>query len=170
MSPVPTRAVLSLGSNLGDRLEHLQGALDLLAARGVRAMHVSPVYQTAPVGGVAQDDFLNVIVIVETDLSPLDLLTQCQEVETAHDRIRDVRWGPRTLDVDIVSMDGVEMDDDQLTLPHPRAQERAFVCIPWLDVDPHARIGGSDVSALDLDTEGVFRRDELRLRLPGVPE
>lgn len=167
MSPAPERAVLSIGSNLGDRLGHLQGALDQLAERGIRVLGVSPVYQTAPVGGVEQDDFLNIIAIVESDLSPVDLLARCQEVEAVHDRVRDIRWGPRTLDVDIVSIDGIVMDDPALMLPHPRAHERAFVCIPWLDIDPAARIGTDDVASLELDTAGVQRRDDLRLRRPG---
>lgn len=167
MSPAPERAVLSIGSNLGDRLGHLQGALDQLAERGIRVLGVSPVYQTAPVGGVEQDDFLNIIAIVESDLSPVDLLARCQEVEAVHDRVRDIRWGPRTLDVDIVSIDGIVMDDPALMLPHPRAHERAFVCIPWLDIDSAARIGTDDVASLELDTAGVQRRDDLRLRRPG---
>jgi 2-amino-4-hydroxy-6-hydroxymethyldihydropteridine diphosphokinase len=167
VSPAPERAVLSIGSNLGDRLGHLQGALDQLAERGIRVLGVSPVYQTAPVGGVEQDDFLNIIAIVESDLSPVDLLARCQEVEAVHDRVRDIRWGPRTLDVDIVSIDGIVMDDPALTLPHPRAHERAFVCIPWLDIDPAARIGTDDVASLELETAGVQRRDDLRLRRPG---
>lgn len=167
MSAAGSRAVLSIGSNLGDRLGHLQGALDRLAAGGIRILGVSPVYQTAPVGGVEQDDFLNAIAIVESDLSPHDLLERCHEVEAAHDRVREVRWGPRTLDVDIVSIDGIAIDDPALTLPHPRAHERAFVCVPWLDLDSGARLRDVDVATLDLDTAGVHRRDDLHLRVPG---
>lgn len=169
MSSSRSRAVLSIGSNLGDRLAHLQGALDLLEGSGIHVVAVSSVYETAPVGGVEQDDFLNAVAIVEADLSPLDLLARCQEIEAAHERVRDVRWGPRTLDVDIVSIDGVHMDDERLTLPHPRAHERAFVCIPWLEVDPGASIGADDVASLELDAAGVQRRDDVRLRLPGGP-
>ncbi|MDP4621255.1 MAG: 2-amino-4-hydroxy-6-hydroxymethyldihydropteridine diphosphokinase, partial [Thermoleophilia bacterium] len=89
------RAVLSVGSNMGDRLAHLQGALDLLAERGVRILAVSSVYRTAPVGGPDQDDFLNAIAIVESTLTPHELLAVCLDIEARHGRVREVRWGPR---------------------------------------------------------------------------
>lgn len=167
-APVARRAVLSIGSNLGDRMAHLQGALDELAAQGVAVISVSPVYETAPVGGPEQDDFLNAVTIVESSLAPFDLLATCQRIEASHDRVREVRWGPRTLDVDVIAIDGVTLDDDDLTVPHPRAHERAFVCIPWSDVDPQARIGDRVISSLELDRSGVVRRDDLTLRVPGV--
>jgi 2-amino-4-hydroxy-6-hydroxymethyldihydropteridine diphosphokinase len=163
------RAVLSLGSNMGDRLARLQGALESLAVNGIRVVEISSVYQTAPVGGPEQDDFLNAVVIVETDLAPHDLLAACQAVEAEHDRVRDVRWGPRTLDVDIVDIEGIVLDDPVLTLPHPRAFERAFVCIPWLDADPLATLPEGPVAALDLDRTGVRRRDDLAITIPEAP-
>ena len=161
-----TRAVLAVGSNIGDRLRHLQGAIDSLA-HGVDVVAVSGVYETAPVGGPDQDDFLNAVVIVETSLTPHDLLALCQRVEADHDRVREVRWGPRTLDVDIIAMEGEALDDADLTLPHPRAHERAFVCVPWLDVDPGATLPQGPIASLALDRDGVVRRTDLALSLPG---
>lgn len=161
-----TRAVLALGSNVGDRLAHLQGAIELLDD-GVDVVAVSGVYETAPVGGPEQDDFLNAVVIVETTLAPRDLLALCQRVEADHDRVREVRWGPRTLDVDIIAMDGEALDDADLTLPHPRAHERAFVCVPWLEVDPAAALPQGSISTLRLDRSGVAHRPDLQLSLPG---
>ena len=162
-----TRAVLAVGSNLGDRMGHLQGAIDALAER-VDVVAVSGVYETAPVGGPDQDDFLNAVAIVETALTPFDLLALCQRVEADHDRVREVRWGPRTLDVDIIAMEGEALDDADLTLPHPRAHERAFVCVPWLDVDPGATLPQGPIASLALDRDGVVRRTDLSLALPGI--
>lgn len=163
-----SRAVLAVGSNLGDRMGHLQGAIDALAEQ-VDIVAVSAVYETAPVGGPDQDDFLNAVVIVETALTALDLLTLCQRVEADHERVREVRWGPRTLDVDIIAMEGEVFDDADLTLPHPRAHERAFVCVPWLDVDPGATLPQGPIASLALDRDGVVRRTDLSLALPGDP-
>jgi 2-amino-4-hydroxy-6-hydroxymethyldihydropteridine diphosphokinase len=132
-----TRAYLGIGSNLGDRLAHLQLAVDHLAASpGVRVTAVSPVYETEPVGGPVQDDFLNAVVAVDTDLAPLDLLGACVGAEAAAARVRAERWGPRTLDVDVLWIDGVTADDPTLTVPHPRMAERAFVLAPLHDLDP----------------------------------
>jgi len=157
------RAVLSVGSNMGDRLAHLQGALDLLVERGVRILAVSSVYRTAPVGGPDQDDFLNAIAIVESTLTPHELLAVCLDIEARHGRVREVRWGPRTLDVDVIDVVDFAVDDDVLTVPHPRAHERAFVCVPWLEVDPEAAIAGREIATLQLDASGVHRCDDLRL-------
>ena len=131
--------VLALGSNLGDRREILQEAVDAIARiAGVRVDAVSPVYETAPVGGPPQPDYLNAVVLAQTTLPTLDLLDRLHEVEAAFDRVRLVRWGPRTLDIDIITVAGERSDDPELTLPHPRAHERAFVLAPWHDVDPDA--------------------------------
>lgn len=161
-----SRAVLALGSNLGDRMGHLQGAIDALA-EAVDVIAVSGAYETAPVGGPEQEDFLNAVIIVETSLAPHDLLALCQRVESAHDRVREIRWGPRTLDVDIIAMEGVVLDEPMLTVPHPRAHERAFVCIPWLEVDPAAALPLGRVSDLTLDSDGIRARADLLLSLPG---
>ncbi len=161
-----SRAVLSVGSNIGDRMGHLQGALDALAER-VDVIAISGIFETSPVGGPEQDDFLNAVIIVETTLAPHELLELCQQVEADRDRVREVRWGPRTLDVDIIVMDGTVLDDSVLTLPHPRAHERAFVCVPWLDVDADAALPQGRIADLGLDPRGVNARPDLSWAQPG---
>lgn len=136
------RAVLSLGSNLGDRLASLRSVVDGL---GDAVRTVSPVYETAPWGGVEQGAFLNAVVIADDPaLDGHGWLRRAHEFERAAERIRAERWGPRTLDVDIISCrDGareVISADPELTLPHPRAHQRAFVLVPWLAVDPEATV------------------------------
>jgi 2-amino-4-hydroxy-6-hydroxymethyldihydropteridine diphosphokinase len=137
------RVVLALGSNLGDRLDNLQGALDALFDTGSLAfVAVSPVYETAPVGGPAQPDYLNAVVIAASWLPARIVLERGQAAETAFQRIREEVWGPRTLDVDLIVYGDEVSDDPELTLPHPRAHERAFVLAPWLDADPDGVIPG----------------------------
>jgi 2-amino-4-hydroxy-6-hydroxymethyldihydropteridine diphosphokinase len=150
MNNAYTRAILALGSNLGERNETLSEAVaDLVDLPEVRLLAVSPIIQTKPVGGPpGQPDFLNMVVSVETSLLPLELLRHCQEVENKHHRVRAVRWGPRTLDVDIITYGQFTSDDPQLTLPHPRAAERAFVLYPWSLIDPTAELNGERVAAL----------------------
>lgn len=128
-----TRAFLGLGSNLGDRLQHLRNAVAALSGEVVA---VSDVYETDPVGGPAQDRFLNLVVELDTDLSPRDLLRVCWRLEAAAGRVRDVRWGPRTLDVDVLWIEGVAVNDDELTVPHPRMWERRFVLAPLAELAP----------------------------------
>ena len=138
-----TSAVLSIGSNLGDRLATLQSAVDAFRPW---LTAVSPVYETPPWGPVPQDDYLNAVLLVaDPDASPTDWLVRAHAAERAAGRTRDVRWGPRTLDVDVVTVDEVTSDDPQLTLPHPRAHERAFVLVPWLAADPTATLAGKPV-------------------------
>jgi 2-amino-4-hydroxy-6-hydroxymethyldihydropteridine diphosphokinase len=135
--------VLALGSNLGDRLASLQGGVHVLcAAPGLFDVEVSPVYETAPVGGPAQPDYLNAVLVATTTLSARAVLDRAQEAESALGRVRGQRWGPRTLDVDVIVYGAEVSDDPELTLPHPRAHERAFVLAPWHDVDPGAVIPG----------------------------
>lgn len=105
-------------------------------------MAVSPVYETVPVGGPPQPDYLNAVLLARTTLSSPVLLDRLHEVEAAFDRVREVRWGPRTLDIDIITVAGEVSADPQLTLPHPRAHERAFVLAPWHDADPDAVLPG----------------------------
>ena len=160
-------AVVSVGSNLGDRLHHLALGLGVIADDpGVTGWRASPVYETSPVGGPAQGDFLNAVLIVETSLPPTELLALAHRAEATARRVRLERWGPRTLDVDLVTVDGVRSDDPVLTLPHPRAHERAFVLAPWLDLDPDADLPGhgrvADLLAA-ADRAGVVRRDDLVL-------
>src|SRR6188472_4100056 len=121
-------AYLGLGSNLGERLATLQEAVDLLASEpGLRVDACSRVWETDPVGGPDQPDFLNVVIRVDTDLAPLDLLALCNRVESALGRVREVRWGPRTVDIDVLLFDDEVRDDPRLTIPHPRLGERSFV-------------------------------------------
>jgi 2-amino-4-hydroxy-6-hydroxymethyldihydropteridine diphosphokinase len=137
------QAVLALGSNLGDRQDILQGGVDAIAGiEGVRLTRVSPVYETVPVGGPPQPDYLNAVVLADVTIPSLDLLDRLHEVEAAFDRVRVVRWGPRTLDIDVITVAGERSGDPDLTLPHPRAHERAFVLAPWHDVDPDAVLPG----------------------------
>lgn len=137
------RAVLGLGANLGDRMAVLAGAITALArTEGVAVTAVSSLYETVPVGGPVQDDFLNIVAVVDTTLSPRQLLDVCQSIEAAFHRTREVRWGPRTLDIDIVAYGDMINDDPDLTLPHPRAADRSFVCVPWVEVDPDAVLPG----------------------------
>ncbi len=148
--PTFTRAVLALGSNLGERNDTLCAAVAELVDRPeVRLRDVSPVVQTKPVGGPSgQPEFLNMVMEIDTSLQPYALLEHCQAVENLHLRVREVRWGARTLDVDIITYGGLRSDDERLTLPHPRAAERAFVLYPWALMDPQAMLNGEPVPAL----------------------
>lgn len=128
------RAYLSLGSNLGDRGAHLAAGVAIVTAG--EPHRVSRVYETEPVGGVAQEDFWNLVVEVDTALGPRGLLARARAAEAARARARTTRWGPRTLDVDVLWCEGVESDDPGLTLPHPRMWERAFVLAPLAELAP----------------------------------
>lgn len=178
------QVVLALGSNLGDRLANLQAGIDLLTADpGVTATAVSAVFETAPFGGPdvpempEQPDYLNAVLLAVSDLPALEILRRCQAAEQARGRVRTVRWGSRTLDVDIITCGDEISDHPRLTLPHPRAQERAFVLVPWHDVDPDARLPGygrvADLiapltttlvsAAASEAAQAVRRRSDLRL-------
>jgi 2-amino-4-hydroxy-6-hydroxymethyldihydropteridine diphosphokinase len=185
-------AVLSLGSNLGDRLGYLRAAVAGFAdAPDTELVAVSPVYETAPWGGVPQPDFLNAVVIVRSaELDAWGWLRRGQQLEAAADRVRETHWGPRTLDVDVVvayrddrvggspdgaSLDGASPDsvvfstDPELRLPHPGAAERNTVLRPWLDIQPDAVLPGhGPVAALlaALGEDGLRRRDDLTLLGP----
>ncbi|PWH06935.1 dihydroneopterin aldolase [Brachybacterium endophyticum] len=139
--PVP--AVLALGSNLGDREEHLTRALELLrAAEGIEVAWTGPVVETDPVGGVDQGAFLNTTIGVLSDRGPWQLLELAHALERDARRVRAVRWGPRTLDVDVITYGDLVQDDEELTLPHPRARKRAFVLAPWQAARPEAMLPG----------------------------
>ncbi|MFE7406330.1 2-amino-4-hydroxy-6-hydroxymethyldihydropteridine diphosphokinase [Isoptericola sp. NPDC057559] len=139
----PVEAVLALGANLGDAQVTLRQAVtDVDRLPGVQVMEVSPLARTAAVGGPEQPDYLNAVLVVRTTLSPRDLLRSTQQVEAQHGRVREERWGPRTLDVDIVQYGSLVANGPDLELPHPRAQERAFVLVPWAEVAPEALLGG----------------------------
>ncbi|MGW8355930.1 2-amino-4-hydroxy-6-hydroxymethyldihydropteridine diphosphokinase [Streptomyces wedmorensis] len=168
----PRWAVLAFGANLGNRLETLQGAVDALAdTPGLRVKAVSPVYETEPWGVEpgSQPSYLNAVALVRTTLPPSSLLERAQAVEEAFHRVREERWGARTLDVDIITYADAVSEDPVLTLPHPRAHQRAFVLAPWHDVDPEAQLPGHGPVAdllTAIGTEGVTPRVDLELRLP----
>ncbi|HEV2375702.1 MAG TPA: 2-amino-4-hydroxy-6-hydroxymethyldihydropteridine diphosphokinase [Streptosporangiaceae bacterium] len=164
------RVVIALGSNLGDRLDNLQGAVDaLFDSPGLRFVAVSPVFETSPVGGPDQPDYLNAVLAADTTLPARAVLERCQGVEASFGRTRTQRWGPRTLDLDIIVYGDDVSRDPELTIPHPRAHERAFVLAPWHEVDPAASIPGhgpvtSLLAAVSL--EGVHRWDGGALHAP----
>ncbi|HET6635320.1 MAG TPA: 2-amino-4-hydroxy-6-hydroxymethyldihydropteridine diphosphokinase [Streptomyces sp.] len=168
----PKHAVIALGSNLGNRLETMQSAVDALAdTPGLKVKAVSPVYETEPWGvdPASQPSYFNAVVRVRTTLPPGSLLERAHAVEEALERVRDERWGPRTIDVDIVSYQDVVSDDPELTLPHPRVHERAFVLVPWHDIDPAAEVPGRGLVAdllEQLGQAGITPRADLELSLP----
>lgn len=143
------RAFLSLGSNLGDRAATLEAALRSLEASGdVRITRRSSLYETAPVGKTDQPDFYNLVVEVETALQPEPLLDLCQDVERGLGRVRAERWGPRTIDVDILLYDRRTVNSERLVIPHPEMLRRGFVLAPLLEIAPHAALpDGSPVAA-----------------------
>jgi 2-amino-4-hydroxy-6-hydroxymethyldihydropteridine diphosphokinase len=164
----PTRrAYVGIGANLGDRLAHLQGAVDGLgAAPDVTVVAVSPVYETDPVGP-DQPDYLNAVVALDTALAPPDLLALAHRLEAAAHRVREERWGPRTLDVDLLLVGDDVVATPDLQVPHPRAAERAFVLVPLADLDP-GRAEGLDPGAVVREgpDRASVRPTGLRLSVP----
>jgi 2-amino-4-hydroxy-6-hydroxymethyldihydropteridine diphosphokinase len=143
---------VSLGSNLGDREAYLRAAREALAALPATTLIAeSRVYETAPQDLTGQDAFLNQVVCLETALQPLDLLRECQRIEREHGRVRSLRFGPRTLDIDILLFQDAESDDPELTLPHPRMVKRAFVLVPLAEIWEHAK------GMPDMDVGGLGR-------------
>lgn len=149
-------AFLGLGSNLGDRLANLQAAADLLGAReGIRVVRSSRVYETSPVGP-PQPDYLNAVLEVRTALRPRELLRACLEVEDRLGRVRSLRWGPRTVDVDLLAHGGERVEEPDLVVPHPRLAERAFVLVPLLELAPDLSLPGiGPLAALPAPDDGV---------------
>ncbi|MGB6456156.1 MAG: 2-amino-4-hydroxy-6-hydroxymethyldihydropteridine diphosphokinase [Streptosporangiaceae bacterium] len=169
LAAAPRGVVLALGSNLGDRIGNLQHGIDRLDGGGITVTAVSGVVETTPVGGPAQADYLNAVLLAQSSLPARQILARCAAAESAAGRVRSVRWGPRTLDVDIITCGAELSADSDLTLPHPRAHERAFVLAPWLDVQPDAVLPGwGPVADLLAGTSlaGVWRRADLSLALP----
>lgn len=163
------KVVFSVGSNLGDRLANLQGAVDTVSdTPDIIVVDVSPVYETEPVGGPeGNPPFLNMVIVAETTLQARTLLERAQAIEDAFGRQRDEeRWGPRTLDVDLIVVGNAEVDKPDLKLPHPLAHERGFVLVPWAEIDPGAELPGrgrvADLAAA-VGTAGVKRRDDLAI-------
>lgn len=151
------RAFLGLGSNLGDRLTNLAQAVSSLSdAEGVRVIRTSRVYETEPVGP-PQPDYLNAVAEVLTELSARKLLDVCLEVERQMGRVRAERWGPRVIDIDLLTYGDETIDEPGLTVPHPRMHERAFVLAPLLEMDADPPLpGGRRVATLRLDGLGLF--------------
>ncbi|WP_127794335.1 2-amino-4-hydroxy-6-hydroxymethyldihydropteridine diphosphokinase [Agromyces sp. LHK192] len=160
-----SRAIIAFGANLGDREATIASAIRALAdADGVELVRVSPVYESVAIKDTGVDHeapgYLNGVVAVDTTLEPHALLDLLLRIEADHGRVRTEHWGDRTLDLDLLDVDGLVVDDERLTLPHPRAWQRAFVLAPWLDVDPDASITGrgSVRDLLAAATDEVTRR------------
>jgi 2-amino-4-hydroxy-6-hydroxymethyldihydropteridine diphosphokinase len=158
--PPVRRAYLGLGSNVGDRAGALQAAVDgLAAADGVTVVDVSPVYETEPVGGPEQPEYLNAVVAVDTDRTARELLEVAKRLEHQAGRVPGERWGPRPLDVDVLLLGDDEVDEPDLVVPHPRLYERAFVMVPLADLDPM-------LAPWVPSGEAGVRRSEVELALP----
>ncbi|MEP3045606.1 MAG: 2-amino-4-hydroxy-6-hydroxymethyldihydropteridine diphosphokinase [Roseibium sp.] len=162
---VPVRCALGLGSNMGDTRAHLNKALSCLdKTDGITLVARSSDYQTPPWGPVAQDDFRNICVVVETTLSPQVLLMRCLDIESEIGRVREVRWGPRVIDIDVLIYGQETISESDLELPHPRMDERAFVLIPLAEIWPDAPLGDGRTAAGALETcpdqDGVVRLDD----------
>lgn len=160
------KVVYSVGSNLGDRLGNLQGAVDAIRdTPDVIVVDISSVYETEAVGGPENSPkFLNLVIVAETTLEPRTLLERALAVEDAFGRERTEHWGPRTLDVDLLVVGKIQKNEDDLKLPHPRAHERSFVLAPWAEIDPRGDLPGHG-NVVDLlaeaDLSGIVRRDDL---------
>lgn len=157
---VARHAVLSLGSNMGDSQALLRSAVrELAGTPGIDRVRVSSLYRTRPVGVLDQADFLNIVLTAETTLTPSALLTRANVIEDAHGRWRDPAYphGPRTLDIDLIILGECTSDTRRLQLPHPRAAERAFVLVPWVELEPAAALPQGRIAELlrGLDTSGV---------------
>ena len=148
------KAVISLGANIGDAKANLDLAIGLLR-EATEVLAVSSYLQTKPIGGPEQPDYLNAVAIVESELPAKDLLALLNGIETAMGRTREIHWGPRVIDLDLIQYGGLLVNDEKLTLPHPRAHQRRFVLAPWLEIEPeavlltHGRI--SDLLKTDLE-------------------
>jgi 2-amino-4-hydroxy-6-hydroxymethyldihydropteridine diphosphokinase len=135
------KIVLALGSNLGDRKSNIDQAISELE-KIIEITHLSTMHETAPVGGPKQGDYLNSVLIGESELDPHELLALTSKIETKLGRVRDVRNGPRTVDIDLIVFGELRINTPDLEIPHPRAHEREFVLVPWLEIDPDAQIPG----------------------------
>ena len=156
-------AYLGLGGNLGDRRQHLVAAVESLNAQpGIRVQKISPIYETKPIGVVDQPDFLNLVLEVATELPVRELLARCLWIEAALGRVRIERWGPRTIDIDLLWYDGQTLNEPELVLPHPRMLLRAFVLVPLAEIAPTLLLEGvsAKVLAARLDQIGLRRIGE----------
>jgi 2-amino-4-hydroxy-6-hydroxymethyldihydropteridine diphosphokinase len=135
------KTVIALGSNLGDSKSIFSEAI-IQIGKSVEVQSISKFYETIPVGGPEQPNYLNAVLIGDTQIPPLELITQLQSIENGAGRVREERWGPRTLDLDLIIYGDLLMKEELLTLPHPRAHERSFVLEPWVEIDPQAVLPG----------------------------
>ena len=161
-----TRVNIGIGSNLGNRLEHLEAGLAGIAPVGM-VLGGSPIYETAPVGEVEQGPFLNAVISVETDLGPREVLDALLGIEQTRGRRRDVRWGPRTLDLDLLTFGDAAVDESGLTVPHPEIRNRRFVLVPLIQADPHVR---DDRGPFARALEGVKDQEIRRVSGPLHPD
>ena len=152
------KAVVALGSNLGDRFDFLQKAVNKINSfKEIEILKISSVYETLPVGGPEQGNYLNAVISVNTELEAEELLLKLLLIELDLGRQREIVWGPRTIDLDLIWFENQTINLDNLVLPHPRAHERCFVIKPWLEIEPEARIGNTEIQEFlkDLDCSGV---------------
>ena len=152
------KAVVALGSNLGDRFDYLQKAINEISSlKEIEISKISSVYETLPVGGPEQGNYLNAVITLATKLEAEELLLKLFLIELNLGRQREVVWGPRTIDLDLIWFDDQTINLDNLVLPHPRAHERCFVIKPWLEIDPKARIGNTEIQEFlkQIDCSGV---------------
>ena len=155
------KAYIALGSNLGKRIENLKRALELLnTEQDISVLKVSPVYETAPVGGPEQGAFLNACASLETDLPPEELLLKMLHIEDELGRVREERWGPRLIDLDLLIYEDKIVNTELLEIPHPRLAERGFVLVPLADIAPDLKVPGCNKTVAELlsqlpDTEGI---------------
>ncbi len=141
------KAYLGLGTNMGDREEYLRRACAIINDhKDIRVCKISKVYETKAWGYTNQNDFLNICMEIDTSLNPEELLDVCHDVENELNRVRTIRWGPRTIDVDILFFNDVVSDDKVLTLPHPRIKDRAFVLVPLMDLNENLVIDNKNIS------------------------
>lgn len=162
------KTYLSLGTNMGDREQNLKQAVAMLQEMpDVEVTKVSSIYETAPVGYTEQASFLNIALLIETNLSALALLERCQSVENELGRVREVRWGPRIIDLDILLFNNENIEVENLTVPHPRMFERAFVLVPLMEIaeqldSPHLQLAKDHLARLDVEEEVVEKWKTVR--------
>jgi 2-amino-4-hydroxy-6-hydroxymethyldihydropteridine diphosphokinase len=152
------KAVVALGSNLGDRFDYLQKAVnEINSLTDIEILEISSVYETLPVGGPEQGNYLNAIVTLNTKFEAEELLLKLLLIELNLGRQREIAWGPRTIDLDLIWFEDQTINLENLVLPHPRAHERCFVIKPWLEIEPKARIGNTEIREFlkNLDCSGV---------------
>ena len=162
------KAYLGLGTNMGDKQAYLKEACKIISDNtNINIVKISKIYKTKAWGYTNQDDFLNICIEVDTNLSPEELLEVCHEVENKLNRVRVIRWGPRTIDVDILFFNNIISTDENLTLPHPRIKERAFVLIPLMDLNKELVIDNKTISYYlsNLEKEELKQVEEVDIKI-----